>query len=554
MHGAFRILFLIVVIVVVALVSVVGSRGVFRAAVIVLGFRVGIGIDGREMAQIEVLLGLLTLRGDTGRTRPRRLKDVLPDWVVFEARDVVLQHPQSRKIRRHDAGPDQREVVPLAPGILVPPVSFSPPTVLVLARPRLAGEPRRRRQLGPVLAQLHEVVGRRLQRDLAAAHRLARVVVLGRAHQGGRVDVFLVVDQEVVDVHVPVQAGDDDVAELAHPQRVLVPARLVPEPLALGPGRRDVADQDRLHAAPAQELQLHAQPLKLLVSRLRRARAAVDAGVAVEEVHGVDAEDGEPAGHDLDLEPAAELEAVALLLGDEVAPDVGVLPEPLVGPRAQDVVRQDVVVPKVGHHGDAQAGAALVGEQLGEPVGDPPVGPQHLVRVARQLLVAVVAGAVAGPDDEVDLVPEVGRDPVERRIHERVGRVAAGRLGAVDARGAAAPVAGAVLVRGRVRLVERVRVNVCGTAATHQSHVRCASSDRLPRPAARARSANEGAQLDIPVICKNLPCSRLRGAIERSASSACSVSCPGGLATTPWHSIARPMRPQMRPSAVMSII
>jgi hypothetical protein len=47
-----------------------------------------------------------------------------------------------------------------------------------------------------------------------------------------------------------------------------------------------------------------------------------------------------------------------------------------------------------------------------------------LVGVPGQALIAVVAGAVAGPNDKVDRVFEVRVDPVEGRVYEGKGAVA----------------------------------------------------------------------------------------------------------------------------------
>ncbi len=192
------------------------------------------------------------------------------------------------------------------------------------------------RELGPVVPELLKIVGCGLETELVfhgdagADALLPALLLVVHGQEQLQVDLFGVLQQEMVDIHVTVQAADHDVAVFLEPQRVLLPARLVPEHLAVGPGGRDVAHEDGLHAAVAQELQLDAQPLHLLEAGLARVGAAVDAGIAVEEIERVQAEDGQLARDDLDFEPAAELEAVALGLGDEVAPDVGVVLEPLV--------------------------------------------------------------------------------------------------------------------------------------------------------------------------------------------------------------------------------
>ena len=94
-------------------------------------------------------------------------------------------------------------------------------------------------------------------------------------------------------------------------------------------------------------------------------------------------------------------------------------------------MREDVVVSKCRNDRDVQATPAGVGEELGELVSDPAVGAQDLLLVARDVLVAVMAGAVASPDNKVDVVFDVGRDPVECGVDKGEWGVAVGCLCAV---------------------------------------------------------------------------------------------------------------------------
>ena len=120
-----------------------------------------------------------------------------------------------------------------------------------------------------------------------------------------------------------------------------------------------------------------------------------------------------------------------LLLGDEVAPDVDVGAQPLVRPAEQDVVGEDVVVAQRGDDGDV----AEDGRELGGDVG---VGVDDLAGGAGDALVAIVPRRVAGPDDEVDVLADVGRDPREGVVDQGEGAVAVGLGRAVVAGGAVA--------------------------------------------------------------------------------------------------------------------
>lgn len=215
-------------------------------------------------------------------------------------------------------------------------------------------------------------------------------------------------------------------------------------------------------------------------------------------VHGVEAYSSQFPRNDLDGEPAALLELVSLRFGDKLAPDVEVAHGPRVWPAGEDVVRHNVVVAKSGHNGYhkvtrpmARAGLAKDLDKLGDHKF---VLVDNLLVRPRYLLVVVVAGRVAGPDDKVDLILDVVVYPLERLVDEGIGRVASRRLCAVDASRAALAMACGGGGGAGIRLVEGVGVEVCTMTLAGGERGR--------------HGAGGGAC--IPVICRNLPVS-LRG-------------------------------------------
>ena len=112
-----------------------------------------------------------------------------------------------------------------------------------------------------------------------------------------------------------------------------------------------MAHQDGLHAALPQKLQLYPQPFEVLIPWLFLGCASIDCGVGVEEIEGIEAENGKLVGDDLDEEPATSFKTMALFLGDKFPPDVGKSLGPSVGTLGEDVMRKDIVVAKIGHNG-----------------------------------------------------------------------------------------------------------------------------------------------------------------------------------------------------------
>jgi hypothetical protein len=197
----------------------------------------------------------------------------------------------------------------------------------------------------------------------------------------------------------------------------------------------------------------------MLEARLERVGTAIDASVAVKEVHGVEAEYGELVGYDLNLEPATKAKRVALLFGDEAVPDIAVGLKPLVGPRVEDIVREEVIVAKGRDDGNGEL-LAVIGEGIDNLLREERVGTEDVAFVSGNLLVAIVAGTVASPNDKVDLVLEVCANPIESRVDEGQGRVAIGGFGAVVAGRPLFAMAGDAFCGGSVRLVKGVGMEI----------------------------------------------------------------------------------------------
>ena len=230
--------------------------------------------------------------------------------------------------------------------------------------------------------------------------------------------------------------------------------------------------QDGLHAALPEELQLYPQPFELLVPGLGLGGAPVDGVVGIEEVEGIKAEDGKLVGDDLDEEPSASFEAVALFLGDELPPDAGELLGPPVRTWGEDVVWKNVVVAEIGHDGYGEIVGRIgvvevVGfaKELDEFVDEHLIQLDDLFGAARDELVIVVASGIPGPDDKVDGIFEVVVDPLKGSVDHGDGGVTVGPLGAEDTGVALPPMASIIAVCGGVSTVESVWVEVCRRSA-----------------------------------------------------------------------------------------
>lgn len=63
------------------------------------------------------------------------------------------------------------------------------------------------------------------------------------------VGIVVVLEDEMVDVHMTVDTADNHVPILMHPQGIFLPARLVPIPFANCPGWRYMSDKNGFHPA-----------------------------------------------------------------------------------------------------------------------------------------------------------------------------------------------------------------------------------------------------------------------------------------------------------------
>ena len=272
----------------------------------------------------------------------------------------------------------------------------------------------------------------------------------------------------MIDVHVAVDPSNNDVAILLKPEGIFLPASLVPTVFTWSPCGRHMTHQDGLHTALSEELQLYPQPLEVLVPRLRLGCATVDSIVRVEEVKGVEADDGKLIWDDFDEEPSASFESMALFFRDKFAPDVGVVLSPSVGTLGENIMRKDIVVAEVGHDGDGEVvggisviDVVVLAKDVDELLDEHLIQPDDLGLTAWDEFVVVVTSGITGPNDEVDFVFEIVVDPFESSVDQGEGRITISLLGAEDAGIARAPVTSIIAVCGGELAVEWVWVEIC---------------------------------------------------------------------------------------------
>ena len=207
---------------------------------------------------------------------------------------------------------------------------------------------------------------------------------------------------------------------------------------------------------------MNAQPFHVFVAGLAFLCTAVDGRVGGEEVsvhvsgwskvvhtryclHGVQTYDSQLPRDDLDLEPSSLLELMSLLFWNEFPPNVQVPHRPAIGAAREDVMRHYVVVAESRHDRyDKVMGAvamATVSKDVGKPRDHVLILLYDLLLRPRYVLVIVVSRRVARPYDKVDVVLDIVLDPLERLVNERIRRVAASRLCAVESSGPASAVA-----------------------------------------------------------------------------------------------------------------
>ena len=138
------------------------------------------------------------------------------------------------------------------------------------------------RQARPAISKFSQILSRRPHGEIIRLPWLLRGLVPTRDQL--HIDLVIVLYHEMIDVHVAVETSNNDVAILLEPERVFLPASLIPTVLAWGSGGRYMAHQDGLHAALPEKLQLYPQPLEVLVPRLRLGGTTVDSIVRIEEV------------------------------------------------------------------------------------------------------------------------------------------------------------------------------------------------------------------------------------------------------------------------------
>ena len=159
---------------------------------------------------------------------------------------------------------------------------------------------------------------------------------------------------------------------------------------------------------------------------------------------------------------------MALSFGNELLPYMEILLGPFVWPLGEDVVRQDVIVPKCRDNRNDKVICWIVvvkivrlAKDLQEFLHKQLVLRSDLLFAPREFLVIVVASRVSGPDDEVNVVFQRRVDPFECLVQEADGAVAICGLGTVEACGSRASMASLFLLGGRVDFVIGVWMDVC---------------------------------------------------------------------------------------------
>jgi hypothetical protein len=143
----------------------------------------------------------------------------------------------------------------------------------------------------------------------------------------------------------------------------------------------------------------------MLETRLRGNCATVNASISIKEVHGVEADDGQLIGNNLNLEPSTKSEGVSLFLRDKTMPYAAISLQPLVWSGIEDVVRQKIVVAKSWDNRDGKG--SVIRKCLDNLFGDVSVHIQNMARASWQLLVAIVARRVTRPYNKVDIILDV---------------------------------------------------------------------------------------------------------------------------------------------------
>lgn len=131
-------------------------------------------------------------------------------------------------------------------------------------------------------------------------------------------------------------------------------------------------------------------------------------------------------GNHLNIEPATLIKLMPLLFRDEFLPDAQVLFRPSIRTFLEDVVGQNIVVAKRGHHRDNQIIGGVVvlivvglAKDLQDLLYQQFIELNNLLSASRYLFVVVVTSRVARPHHEINRVFQLRRDPIKGRIDQR---------------------------------------------------------------------------------------------------------------------------------------
>lgn len=124
----------------------------------------------------------------------------------------------------------------------------------------------------------------------------------------------------------------------------------------------------------------------------------------------------------------------------------------------------DIIVTKSWDNGNYES--LVVGKCVDKGICNSAVHSQDFAIAAGYFLITVMAGRVARPNDKINGVLQVGRNPIEGRINQRQRGVAVGCLSAINSSWAMASVASHVLFRGCVGFVILVGMKIYGRYKT----------------------------------------------------------------------------------------
>ena len=113
-----------------------------------------------------------------------------------------------------------------------------------------------------------------------------------------------------------------------------------------------MSHENDFHVATPEDFQLHAQPLHMLVSRLRLGLASIHRAVRIEEVHRIETDHSQPTGDNLGSEPATLNKGMTLIFRNEGVPNFRETLRPFIRAPIEDVMRHDIVIAERRDHRD----------------------------------------------------------------------------------------------------------------------------------------------------------------------------------------------------------